>query len=243
MVVRGTSLPDSVQLDLTGRPIGYFMVVADGVGGQGGGAEASSMTLQTLTHYVTESLNCYYGHSTDDEKAFIDQLLESVNEIHSAVIEGGQGGEGVEGMASTLTLAIVIWPKAYIVQVGDSRCYHLKDGELAQITRDQTVAQQLADEGVISPEQAQRSHLNHVLSSAIGGPEASPVVTVVPLQFSDSLLLCSDGLTKHIDDETIAAQLRSDASSEEICRKLVGAALDDGGTDNTTVVVGRSRRG
>ncbi len=242
LVVHGTSLPEDHPLDLMSRAIGYFLVVADGVGGSGGGEEASEMTLHTLADYVTRTMKCYYARDVDEEQAFLLELADSVNEIHAAVVEEGNSEHGVKGMASTLTMAIVVWPKAYIVQVGDSRCYQLRDGELRQVTRDQTFAQDLAATGAITPEQAEQSHLNNILSSAVGGPEAKPDITILDLQFDDTLMICSDGLTKHVSDEAIAASLASKDSSAVICRDLIDQALDGGGTDNVTVVVGRSKR-
>jgi serine/threonine protein phosphatase PrpC len=242
LIIHGTSLPDDHRLDLLSQAIGYFLVVADGVGGTAGGEEASSMTLQTLAAYVTGTMKCYYARDLDEEQAFLGELADSVGEIHSAVVAEGNSANGVKGMASTLTMAIVVWPKAYIVQVGDSRCYLLTDGKLQQVTRDQTFAQDLAAKGAITPEQAEQSHLNNILSSAVGGPEAKPVTSIVDLRFLDTLLLCSDGLTKHVSDETIRDILDTDDTSEVICQRLIDAALEGGGTDNVTVVIGRSKR-
>jgi PPM family protein phosphatase len=242
MEIFGTSLPNAEGIDLTSPAIGYFLMVADGVGGTAGGGEASSMTLENLARYITQTMKSFYGRDLDEEAAFISELADSVGEIHERILEEGRGPDGFEGMASTLTMAIVVWPKAYVVQVGDSRCYQLRAGELVQITRDQTMAQELADEGVITPEQAEKSQLSNVLSSAIGGPKASPDITVLSLEFDDTLLLCSDGLIKHVSDEEIRAALDTDDRSELICKKLINSALLGGGTDNVTVVVGRSRR-
>ena len=145
-------------------------------------------------------------------------------------------------MATTLTLAIVVWPWAYVVQVGDSRCYHYWDGALQQVTRDQTVAQDLVDSGVLKPERAATSPFSRVLASSIGGDEASPVLTRLDIrQRGCVLLLCSDGLTTHVSDAEIAAQARTMESSEQLCRSLLDLALERGGTDNITVVVGRAR--
>jgi protein phosphatase len=85
-------------------------------------------------------------------------------------------------MATTLTLGFAVWPWWYVVQVGDSRCYHYWDGVLRQVTRDQTVAQDLVDRGALPPERVAASPFSHVLASAIGGAEASPVVTRVDIR-------------------------------------------------------------
>jgi protein phosphatase len=146
-------------------------------------------------------------------------------------------------MATTLSLGIVVWPWMYVVQVGDSRCYVYQDGVLRQVTRDQTLAQELVDQGVLSPERAHASPLNHVLSSAIGAPEAVPEITRVDVrQRGCVILVCTDGLTKHVTDAEIAAHLGQMASAEQLCRTLLQLALDRGGSDNITLVVGRALR-
>jgi protein phosphatase len=145
-------------------------------------------------------------------------------------------------MATTLTLMISTWPHAYVVQVGDSRCYYWHDEGLQCMTHDQTVAQDLVDAGVLPAEQAAESPLSNVLSSALGASEARPVVTSLTVKRGCAMVLCTDGLTKHVSDEEIAAQLRTATSSEQVGRALVQLALEHGGTDNVTIVVGRAPR-
>ena len=141
-------------------------------------------------------------------------------------------------MATTLTLFIGIWPKIYLVQIGDSRYYLLREGVLTQVSRDQTIAQDLIDQGVLA--RAHASRWADVLSSAIGGSYARPVVTRIDQDRSYVHLLCSDGLTKHVSDEQIAERLRSMTSAQQVCEDLLQDALDGGGTDNITIIVGRA---
>jgi protein phosphatase len=129
----------------------------------------------------------------------------------------------------------------YILQVGDSRCYRLREGQLQQLTRDQTVAQDLVDQGLLPPANAIRSPFAHVLSSSIGG-NTQPAVSGFALTTGDVHLLCTDGLTKHVSDQRIRERLLNLTSSEQACRALVQDALDGGGTDNVTVVVLRAVR-
>ena len=145
-------------------------------------------------------------------------------------------------MATTLSLMLFVWPRAYLLQVGDSRYYILRDDELTQISRDQTLAQVLVDDDVFSRTEASKSPLSNVLSSAIGGSEATPVVTGIDNNWNYIHLLCSDGLTKHVSDERIAERLESLTSSKQTCEDLLQDALDGGGSDNITIVVGRSFR-
>ncbi|MEJ2205153.1 MAG: serine/threonine-protein phosphatase [Gemmatimonadota bacterium] len=142
-------------------------------------------------------------------------------------------------MATTLTLFIGVWPKAYLLQVGDSRYYVLRGDELTQVTRDQTVAQDLVDQKVKPREKAEGLHWADVLSSSLGGTETAPVVTSLDQDWRYVHLLCTDGLTKHVSDERIRERLMSMESAEQVCRALLQDALDGGGTDNITLIVER----
>lgn len=162
---------------------------------------------------------------------------------HDAVRAEAMAMPGNGTMATTLSLGIVIWPWLYVVQVGDSRCYLFQRGVLRQVTRDQTIAQELVDKGVLAPDKAQSSPLSHVLSSAIGSADARPEITRVDVRGQGTVILvCTDGLTKHVADKEIAQHLERMRSSEEVCRALLQLALDRGGTDNITLVVGRALR-
>ena len=142
-------------------------------------------------------------------------------------------------MATTLTLFLGVWPWIYLLQVGDSRCYRLRQGELSQMTRDQTMAQELMDLGVMAPNEASRSRLSHVLSSAIGGQSSMPIVTRIPSEWNNVYLLCSDGLTRHVTDDRIREVLAGMTNAKEACETLLQEALDGGGSDNITIVISR----
>jgi serine/threonine protein phosphatase PrpC len=139
-------------------------------------------------------------------------------------------------MATTLSLAVVVWPWLYVVQVGDSRCYLFQDGALRQLTRDQTLAQALVDQGVLTKERAKASPLSHVLASAIGAHEALPEISRVDVRERGCVILvCSDGLTKHVSDAELAEHLAAMTSAEQVCKALLQRALDRGGSDNITL--------
>jgi protein phosphatase len=110
------------------------------------------------------------------------------------------------------------------------------------VSRDQTLAQEFVDRGVIRRSEAVRTPLAHVLSSSLGGPESAPVVTTLQQEWNDVGLLCSDGLTKHVRDERIKERLLAMTSARQACEALLQDALDAGGTDNITVIVGRTVR-
>lgn len=242
VLVRWTSLNDLDTLPMRGQRLATLMLVADGVGGLAGGADASRVATQTVTRYVSSALRCYHAAAGSvDEHEFLDELRRAALEAHEVVRADRARRVGGQGGATTLTLGLVIWPWLYVLQVGDSRCYVFGDGRLRQVSRDQTVAQDLVDQGVLSPAQASASPLSNVLSSAIGADEAMPVVTHVDVRKRGTVILvCSDGLTKHVTDDEIAAHLNAMTSAEHACRTLVELALHRGGTDNVTVVVGRA---
>ncbi len=237
MNIEHTSLPNHTQDQLRSGAMARLLLVADGVGGGPAGEEASGLALETVAQYVTTSMRCFYRQERGyDETELVKDLESSVRMSHTTIqLQASQSVEHT-GMATTLTLAHVLWPRAHIVQVGDSRCYLFRDGSLRQVTTDQTLAQGLVDEGVMNPDTANDSPLSGVLASAVGN-EIFPETFIVQLRLGDVLLLCTDGLTNHVVDETIAEHLCGNQTSEEVCRKLVNTALENGGTDNVTVVV------
>ena len=158
---------------------------------------------------------------------------------HAHVIEEAEADPERRGMATTLTVFIGVWPRAYLLQVGDSRFYVHRDGELTQMTRDQTMAQELVDKGVLAKSTAFDTRWANVLSSSIGGQQTAPVVTRLDQDWNNISLLCSDGLTKHVSDERIAERLRGMTSSKQVCKELLQDTLDGGSTDNITIIVGR----
>ena len=233
-----TSLPEPTRPPEDSERLATLVMVADGVGDGAGGQEASRLAVKGITRYVNESIETYYRADPDDDRAFSRALSEAALSCHEEL--AAQAKAGGTKMATTLTLFLGVWPRAYILQVGDSRYYLLRNGELTQISRDQTVAQDLVEQGVFSRTEAARTPWANVLSSAIGGSEASPAVTRIDLERSYVHLLCSDGLTRHVSDQRIAERLRAMTSARQACDDLLQDALDEGGTDNITVIVGRA---
>lgn len=242
VVVHGTSLPEVDRLPLRGQRLATLMLVADGVGGLSNGGDAARIATETITRYVTSTLRCYHTAGSARDEEFFEALRTAAAEAHDAVRADAEGRGGSDA-ATTLTLGIVVWPWLYVLQVGDSRFYAYSRGKLRQITRDQTVAQSLADQGLLSPERIKSSPFNNVLASAIGAEQSSPEVTRIDITDRGSVaLVCSDGLTKHVRDEEIAEHLRTMRSTEQVCRDLLQLALDRGGHDNITIVAGRAPR-
>jgi PPM family protein phosphatase len=236
-----TSLPDRARLPFGDHRLVFLAMVADGVGGGEGGEKASATALEIVTRYVVGSMDCYY-RAESGEASFIDELQAAAMHTHDAVLEQAKAEGATRTMATTLTLWMGVWPESYLLQVGDSRYYFYREGQLTQVSRDQTLAQDLVDQGVFTRAVGERSRFAHVLSSAIGGEQTMPVVTRVRNDWGTTHLLCSDGLTKHVGDARIAERLAAMTSAKQVCEQLVQDGLDDGGTDNVTIIVGRSLR-
>src|SRR3954463_6404183 len=208
MIVHPTSLSDTGSLMEESERLAFLALVADGVGGGAKGAEASRITVESVAQYVSRSMRCYYATSSTDGPGFSEALYDAAVECHAELMRWGQQQPAYQGMATTLTLFLGVWPRAYLLQVGDSRCYLLRNGELTQITRDQTMAQELVDLGVMKPEQVAGPRLEHTLTSSIGGSQTQPTVTRFDMNWNTALLLCSDGLTRHVADDRIRDVLR-----------------------------------
>jgi serine/threonine protein phosphatase PrpC len=234
-----SSLPDTHMVPIEEERVAAFMMVADGVGGGQKGEEASRMALEGVARYISEGARCYY-RSDDGDGDFRRALEQAARKCHQEIRERGAEDPATAGMATTLTLFIGAWPWSYVLQVGDSRYYTYADGVLSQISRDQTVAQALVDQGLITQELAPHSPLSHVLASSIGGPQTAPVVSKIRNSWENIHLLASDGLTKHVSDDRIAERLGAMQSAKQACQDLLQDALDAGGTDNITVIVGRA---
>jgi serine/threonine protein phosphatase PrpC len=237
--IRMTSLPDAEKLMADPERLAFVAMVADGVGGGAKGAEASRIALEAVIQYVTNGIQSYYAATRQDEGKLIQAIEEGALRCHAELVRRGQEDPEYHGMATTLTLYLGVWPKSYMLQVGDSRCYLLRNGELTQITRDQTMAQELIDLGVITRTDAANTRLANSLSSSLGGRQTEPVVTRFDMNWSTVVLLCSDGLTRHVSDEQIRHRLSSMTSAQQVCEDLLQDALEAGGSDNITIVVGR----
>jgi protein phosphatase len=237
--VLATNLGSQQALPLGDQRVAFLAMVADGVGGEEGGAEASATALESVMQYVNDSMSCLYDQDVT-ESTFTQSLQACAIRSHEAILARAREHEEHGSMATTLTLFMGVWPAYYLLQLGDSRYYLWREEHLTQVTRDQTLANDLVDSGVLTRAQAPHTQFAHVLSSALGAGTAEPVVTRLRAEWDSVHLLCSDGLTKHVSDELIAHRLSTMTSAKQVCEQLVQDALDDGGTDNITIIVGRN---
>lgn len=243
IAVHLTSLPELELLPSGAERVAFLAMVADGVGGGARGEEASRLAVEAIVAYVTQSVRCYYSSAdSPEDQDFAQSLEHAALRCHAEVVRRAGDDPEYRGMATTLTLWIGMWPRSYLLQVGDSRCYMLRQGELTQISRDQTMAQELVDLGAMSRTDALKTPLANTLSSSIGGSQTAPVVTRFGQLWGSVWLLCSDGLTRHVADERIRERLISMTSARQACHDLLQDALDGGGSDNITVLIGRTVR-
>lgn len=237
--VKHSSLSPEALANRFGEAGGYLFVVADGVGGGPEGDRASEDAITALLGYVSETVGCFNTYSASKEHELFDKLEQTVRGVHDRLLAGHEGKRG-SAPATTLTMVLLIWPRAYLIHVGDSRAYVRRHGKVQQLTRDQTFGEYMVNIGAWTEEQASRARPAATLASAIGGTELTPVVGLIDLDPGDSLLLCTDGLIKHVPDDRIAAVLGNPGNAESMGRQLVADALEGGGTDNIAVIVVRS---
>jgi protein phosphatase len=227
---------------------GYLMTVADGLGGHEAGEVASRSALVTALQLILKSPR--WALKLDDpatRDAEIAGLLERLRGylagMHQALRRKAEGDPALAGMGTTLTTAFSVGNDLFVMHVGDSKAFLVRDGSLRKITHDHTVAQQYADLGVIPQSEVASHRMHHVLTRAVGGPEDDLEGDLHHLQIQpgDRLLLCSDGLTDMAKEEEIAGILVAHSASQDACAALVELALERGGRDNVTVVVATYR--
>ena len=222
---------------------GYALVVADGMGGHAAGELASRLTIREMVRLALALPDWIVRLDPQTTSDAADRSQRRIRKAHEAVIAQGRSEPDQKGMGSTVTAVRNLGRMLQIAHVGDSRAYLLRDGALTRLTRDHTYVQLLVDTGRLSREAAERSPSRHVLVNAVGGVNDDVYVDVhhLPLANGDRVLLCSDGLSDLVDDETIRTLLIDATTAEQACRVLVDRALAAGGRDNVTVVVASYR--
>jgi len=238
--IQQTSLSMNDQSSLHGGLQGHLFVIADGMGGHPAGDRASELAVRSIINYVLNTMPWFFNLNTDHEDDLRDELVSSLERCRENMLAEVEARPHLKGMGTTLTMAYLLWPRLYVVHAGHSRCYVSRDGELKLVTEDHTVAQQLVDNGAIEDLKEKRSRWSSVVWNVITSedlPEPSPQVYKVRLDKGDTVLLCTDGLVRHVSDDEIGKIIAEDASAEEITEKLILAANDDGGSDNITAIL------
>ena len=228
--------------------ISYVMAVADGMGGLEGGEIASRTALTTIVDLVLSSVKWAskldQPETRDQEiREGIDRALEYLRKADLAISRRAKAEGKFAGMGTTLTSTYSHADDLFIFHVGDSRAYLFRNGKLTQLTRDHTVAQNLADAGAIPQSEVPNHRLRHMLSQAIGLHHGAVHAEIHHLKVidDDRILLCSDGLTDLVSTEEITKVLAPGTSAQNQCEDLTNLALHHGGNDNITVLIGHYR--
>jgi serine/threonine protein phosphatase PrpC len=218
----------------------YGMLVADGVGGSAAGEIASRTAIHTLVDLVLETPDWIMRFDDRLAEEVLQRMERRFQKVREVLVGRAKADPGLRGMATTMTVACTLGRELLTAHVGDSRAYVFRrGGVLERLTRDQTMAQSLADAGAIAQEEVAKHPSRHVLTSALAtrGAFAQVELRRSRLEDGDRLLLCSDGLTEMVGEDAIARVLASAGPSAEACRRLVDLALEAGGKDNVTVVL------
>jgi protein phosphatase len=222
---------DALPLQLPG----YLLVVADGMGGMMGGERASQLCVDTLAEQLTARLGVQEAPERD---ALCQIVLDAVCEANERIYREAASDKKLSGMGTTLTAALLGGSTLSIVQVGDSRAYLIRQGEVRQLTRDQTVWESMLASGQDPDQALAKAPWKNMLMQAVGAQaQVEPVLTEHELQPGDAIVLCTDGLYRVVNGEEIAEKLKAERSPEAEARALVALANEHGGPDNVTVIV------
>ncbi len=241
MLIHESSLHRDGEPRLYGRSFGRMLMVADGMGGHQAGSRASVLAIDLVMNQLVNGMRWPTRVDADEEERFVSDLKSMFETAHHLIVREANSQEDLRGMGTTLTMCYILWPLMYVVHVGDSRCYLIRDGKCEQLTRDHTVSSQLAEKAGLSPEQAEASKWSNVLYNALGagGIEVTVEVRKVSLQFNDLIVLCSDGLYRHVKSPDIVDILQREPELTDACRNLIELANSRGGKDNITVLATR----
>jgi PPM family protein phosphatase len=204
-----------------------LLAVADGMGGMAAGDVASNIVIGAMAPLDEDVPG----------DAILDALRGSVDTANQQLRDTVEANPQLEGMGTTLTALLFSGSRAGLVHIGDSRAYLLREGEVHQITKDDTYVQMLVDEGRISSEEAGSHPQRSLLTRALDGRDIDPEFSVRTVLPGDRYLLCSDGLSGVVSEETIGESLREYAEPQQCVERLVSLALRGGGPDNITVII------
>ncbi len=210
---------------------GGLFAVADGLGGHVGGDVASKLAVKIIGDYFSDTTNA--------PKPAVQRLVYMVEKANRRIhTTGARLIQDKPAMATTLTAVLIQSFKAIVVNVGDCRTYLIRDGQIRQITVDNSWVQEQVDLGFMSPEDARRDKRRNLVTRTLGTQKEVEVdVYEEPLLPNDRLVLCSDGLCGYVRDEAILAQVLGSDTAQEAADRLINIANEKGGRDNITAIV------
>lgn len=219
------------------RERGTLFMVADGLGGAAAGEVASAMAAETVFQHMREEWSRSEDSSPEHFAACLKSATEAANErIHAYARDHPES----RGMGTTATVAGLFQDTLYLVQVGDSRAYLVRDGKVQQITKDQSLVQRLVDAGELTEEEAERSERRNIILQALGQADAIRIdLTFQTVRHGDALLLCTDGLSGQVRKSEMEELLGTESDLVTVCEELIARANENGGPDNITVVAVR----
>jgi PPM family protein phosphatase len=211
---------------------GAVFGVCDGMGGAAAGEVASQLAVDIIYDRLSEA------KAPRNREDLAKRLVKAVQDAGLRIFGEARADRSRRGMGTTSTIATLIDDRLFLAQVGDSRAYLLRDGELTQVTRDQSLVNQLIEAGQLTEEEAETFEHNNIILQALGTSEVVQVdLTYVDLRADDTLMICSDGLSGMVRGEDIRGILVELEDPIEACTKLIASANEAGGHDNVTVVV------
>lgn len=209
----------------------HLAIIADGIGGNQGGDVASAMAVSHLGHEFEQT-------ELPTPAAARQWITTEITAENQSIIDKSNQFADLNGMGTTLVAALYYDEEVVIANIGDSRAYLLRDDQLRQLTEDHSLVNELVKRGEISRQAARHHPQKNVIIRSLGiSDDARFDLNTYPIIVGDQLLLCTDGLTNMVDDDTIQSVLLSDRTVTEKCDRLVELANDAGGLDNITVLL------
>ncbi|MGN1345305.1 MAG: Stp1/IreP family PP2C-type Ser/Thr phosphatase [Eubacteriales bacterium] len=216
-------------------------VVCDGMGGANGGDVASMIAVDTFMAEVDKYESTHPSFFGDSEEEILDCLSAAVTAANRAVYKAASTDPSLAGMGTTLVACIISGENGYIVNVGDSRLYLISGDQIVQVTHDHSWVQAFIDAGKLSPEDAKKSRMKNAITRAVGTAKTVDVDWFVrEMKPGTYAVLCSDGLTNHVEPDEIRGIVKNidrNGDIESACASLIECANSRGGFDNITAVI------
>jgi len=224
------------------EPALQLYVLSDGMGGEAHGEVASQLAVQTILTHCKQAENSrttpIFGESSPDVSERTNRLASAIHLANRKVFEAAASNPEQSGMGATIVAAWIDAQRLSIAHVGDSRAYLLRAGSMEQLTADHSLVAEKVRVGILTPQEADASEMQSVLTRAVGTSSSVEVDTdEQALLVGDFVLLCSDGLTRMVTDPEIASTLLTSTSAQESAERLVDLANENGGADNISVIV------
>ncbi|HEX9727783.1 MAG TPA: Stp1/IreP family PP2C-type Ser/Thr phosphatase [Gemmatimonadales bacterium] len=237
LTTKTASLQPEVREHVLG-PKGSLLVVADGMGGAAAGEVASQLATETIYEHLIET---WCADDDTSAQQFAARLKEAVERANANIHDYAKKHPEMRGMGTTTTGVGVLEDQLYLVQIGDSRAYLVRNGKATQLTKDQSLMQRLVDAGELTEEEAEKSERRNIILQALGPePKVRVDLTHQHVRRGDAIVICSDGLSGQVKREEIGAAV-ADPNRDlvGVCTELIDLANERGGPDNITVVVAR----